>query len=107
MLHASGRVEAVLGSSSPDVKALAGIFLALYLLAATQVNLSLPLPLPLPLPLTLTLPLTCWKAARHWAIMPGKVHAYLVRARVRVIAGRVQASCPEGARVPRHPCSLL
>ena len=43
MLHASGRVEAMLGSSSPDVKALAGIFLALYLLAATQVNLTLPL----------------------------------------------------------------
>jgi PAT family acetyl-CoA transporter-like MFS transporter 1 len=36
MLTASGRVEAMLGSSSPDVKALAGIFLALYLLAATQ-----------------------------------------------------------------------
>ena len=68
MLSASGRVEAMLGSSSPDVKALAGIFLALYLLAATQdiavdpnpncrstlaltLSLTPALPLPLPLPL--------------------------------------------------------
>ena len=36
MLCSSGRVEALLSSGRPDVKALAGIFLALYLLAATQ-----------------------------------------------------------------------
>ena len=40
MLYSSGRVEALLSSGQPDVKALAGIFLALYLLAATQERLQ-------------------------------------------------------------------
>ena len=40
MLYSSGRVEALLSSGRPDVKALAGIFLALYLLAATQERLQ-------------------------------------------------------------------
>ena len=56
MLHASGRVEKMLGSSSPDVKALAGIFLALYLLAATQVSVRGRARLPYPYPYTYTYP---------------------------------------------------
>ena len=56
MLHASGRVEAMLGSSSPDVKALAGIFLGLYLLAATQVSVRGRARLPYPYPYPYTYP---------------------------------------------------